>query len=181
MPARAIIEGHKSGQRGFTPVRRFAEHGFTPVRRFAEHGFTLVELMIVIVIMGLAATAVVMMMPDPRGRLRDDAERFAARVRAAHDSAIAGARPVSVWVAAGGYGFDEREQGRWHSLAEKPFRVEQWGKNVSALVADPSGRDRVIFDTTGMADRPMMVKLQRDGKSVVVRVGTNGAVRVNVR
>ncbi len=137
--------------------------------------------MIVIVIMGLAATVVVLVMPDPRGRLRDDADKFAARVRAAHDEAIAGARPVSVWVAPGGYGFDEREAGRWHTIGEKPFRVEQWGKNTTALVADPSGRDRVVFDTTGMADRAMTVRLQRDGKSMMVRVGTNGGVRVNVR
>jgi general secretion pathway protein G len=38
--------------------KRSGEAGFTRVRRSAEHGFTLVELMVVIVIIGLLATIV---------------------------------------------------------------------------------------------------------------------------
>ena len=76
-------------------------------------GFTLVELMIVIALVALASAAVVLALPDPRGRLRDDAERFAARVRAAHDLAVVEGRSVSVWVSDGGYGFDRREAGAW--------------------------------------------------------------------
>jgi len=80
-------------------------NGFSFPRRSAEHGFTLIELMIVITIIGLASAAVMLAMPDPRGRLMDEAERFAGRARAAHDSAIVEARPVSIWVSGGGYGF----------------------------------------------------------------------------
>ena len=65
--------------------------------RSAEHGFTLVELMVVIAIIGIASAAVVLMMPDPRGRLADEADQFAARVRVAHDAAILNARTTSVW------------------------------------------------------------------------------------
>ncbi|MDB5704285.1 MAG: ral secretion pathway protein GspH, partial [Sphingomonas bacterium] len=42
-----------------------------------DGGFTLVELMIVITIIGLASAAVVWALPDPRGRLRDEATHFA--------------------------------------------------------------------------------------------------------
>lgn len=154
------------------------DHGFIFSRRYAQQGFTLIELMIVITIFALASVAVVLVIPDPRGRIRDDAERFASRTRAAHDAAIVSARPVSVWVTAGGYGFDERSGGRWQALGDKGLRVAQWGKGIQAVPVAGGGRDRVVFDPTGMADQPMTVELRRDGQSMRVSVGINGAVRV---
>ena len=99
-------------------LKRSDEHGFTPVRRPAEHGFTLIELMVVITIIGLASAAVVLAMPDPRGRLSDQADRFAARVRVAHDMAILDGRTTSVWIAPGGYGFDLRTRDGWQPMPQ---------------------------------------------------------------
>ncbi|GAA0300515.1 GspH/FimT family pseudopilin [Sphingomonas oligophenolica] len=146
--------------------------------RSAEHGFTLIELMIVIMIIGLATAMVVWALPDPRGRLLDEATRFAARARAAQQVAIVDARPVSVWVSAGGYGFDQRRQGAWAAIGEKPFEVTSWGRGTSAAVANGGGRDRVMFDSTGFADRPLDVRLTRDTEAVMVHVGADGGVKV---
>ena len=132
--------------------------------------------MVVITIIGLASAVAVLSMPDPRGRLLDEATRFAARTRAAHDSAIIEARPVSVWVSPGGYGFDERAGGQWRAIAEKPLRVAQWGKGVTPSLT--SERDRVVFDTTGLADKSLDLRLSRDGESEIVRIGVDGSVRV---
>lgn len=142
-----------------------------------QRGFTLIELMIVITVVALMTAAVMLVIPDPRGRIRDDAERFAARARAAHDAAIVGARPVSVWVTAGGYGFDERAGGQWRALGDK-LRVVQWRNGIKAVPTGTGGRDRVVFDPTGMADRPLTVELRREGQSMRVLVGMDGAVRV---
>ena len=144
--------------------------------RQAERGFTLIELMVVITIIGLASAIAVLSMPDPRGRLFDEATTFAARTRAAHDSAIVEARPVSMWVSVGGYGFDMRSGGAWQPIAEKPLRVAQWGKGVTpSLTAE---RERVIFDSTGLADKPLDIRLSRDDDSEIVHIGIDGSVRV---
>ena len=142
-----------------------------------ERGFTLIELMIVVTIIGLASAVVVLALPDPRGRLRDEATQFALRARAAHDLAIVTARPVSVWVSAGGYGFDARRGGEWVSMSEKPLRVTRWSKGTEAVPAS-GGRDRILFDSTGSADRPMDVMLHRSTENLTVRIGNDGGVRV---
>ncbi|WP_330999978.1 pilus assembly FimT family protein [Sphingomonas sp. IC-11] len=138
------------------------------VRPGAARGFTLVELMIAIAVIGLASAAAVLAMPDPRGRLADEGARFATRVRAARDAAVIGGRPVSVWVTPGGYGFDERRGGQWIAIAEKPLRVSQWSEGTQAVLPE---RARVTFDTTGMADRVLVVPLRRERTRLTVMVG----------
>ena len=145
----------------------------------AERGFTLVELMVVVTIIALAAGAVAWSLPDPGGRVKDEAARFALRVRAAHDSAIVEARPVSVWVTAGGYGFDARTNGGWQPLADKPLRVERWAAGTQVTPSDPAARVRVVFDPTGLADRALDVRLQRRAARVTVQIGADGGVSVD--
>ena len=132
--------------------------------------------MVVIAVIGLASAVAVLAMPDPRGRLVDEGARFATRVRAAHDAAIVGARPVSVWVSPAGYGFDERRAGQWIAIADKPLRVAQWGEGTSATLTD---RVRVTFDPTGIADRSLVVPLRRERTRVTVTIGADGSARVD--
>lgn len=144
-----------------------------------EDGFTLVELMVVVTIIGLASAVAVLVMPDPRGRVLDEATRFALRTRAAHDSAIVEARPVSVWVTGGGYGFDRRLAGGWTPIAEKPMRVERWNDGTRASIGDTSGRLRVTFDPTGLVDRPAEIRLDRGGVAATVHIDADGSVRAD--
>jgi general secretion pathway protein H len=144
--------------------------------RTYERGFTLVELMIVVVIIGALASAVVMAIPDPRGRLIDEAQTFAARIVAARDLAIVEGRPVAVRVTARGYAFDRRQGGAWVPLSDKPFRSQPWTDGTAALVGQ-GGTIRTAFDATGQPTEPITVTLTRAGERARVTILADGGVR----
>nr|WP_254606515.1 GspH/FimT family pseudopilin [Sphingomonas bacterium] len=135
--------------------------------------------MIVLTIIGIASAAAVLAIPDRHGRLADEAYVFANRVRAAHDAAIVAGRPIAIWVAPGGYGFDERAGGRWVAMGDAALRVAQWQEGTRATIAAAGGRERLVFDDTGLADRPVDVPLVRGRYTMHVRVAVDGGVQVD--
>ena len=148
-------------------------NGFTP------NGFTLVEMMIVIAVMALLAGVVVMTVGAPGNAPSDAASRFASRLAAARDQAILTGRPVSAWVSPSGYGFDQLSEGHWQPLTRKPFDGADWGPGMSVDVASAgTSRARVRFDSLGMADQALGVRLSSDGRTAGVRVAPNGEVMV---
>ena len=144
--------------------------------RIAQQGFTLVELLVVLAIIAMAGAAVVLAIPDPRGDLRADGERFAARAHAAQDAAIIEARDMALWVSHSGYGFERREGGRWRRLDEKPFRDQAWSEGAQALVG-AAGRARIRFDVTGQIE-PLDVTLVRDDSRILIRIAADGTIHV---
>ena len=131
-----------------------------------QAGFTLVELMVVLVIIGLAAGAVVLAIPDRGGSVQEEAERFAARAKAARDGAIIEARPARLELTGAGYEVQRRERGEWQSVSRY-----EW---VGGTVVD-AGSTR--FDTTGLA-QPLFVTLRRGERVASVEIRTDGTVHV---
>ena len=147
--------------------------GVTSVRRSAEHGFTLLELMVVVTIVGLASAAVVVALPDPRGRVVDEADRFAARAKAVQDDAIVQGRPMSLRIDASGYAIERRVAGRWQAGSERLFAPVAWQQGT---LATSSGR--ATFDPTGGIAEPVTVELRRDSARVQVTLSGDGGIRV---
>ena len=118
--------------------------------------------MVVIVIIGLAAALVVLSIPERGGSLVSEAERFAARAKAARDGAILDSRAASVAVGPGGY-----EVGAAHYDWVEGTRGELSGGRES----------RIRFTATGLAD-PAQVVLRRGDRAVAVDVSEDGNVRI---
>jgi general secretion pathway protein H len=121
------------------------------------------------------SAAVILAVPDPRGDLASEAERFAARARAAQERAIMDNRPIALRVSPAGYAFEWRQQAGWQPMTEKPFLAQAWGKDVRVSVS--GGEGRVVFDATGLAD-PLQLALARGREQVGVRIGNGGTIRV---
>ena len=129
----------------------------------------------VVAILGLAAGAVVLSVPDPRPSVAADAERFAARLVRAREEAILSNRPVAVETTAAGYGFSVFDGARWSALKEGPFQTETW---TAGTIVSPSGEPmRLVFDPTGVAE-PTTLTLSREGKSR--RIAVDGAGEVSL-
>jgi general secretion pathway protein H len=142
-----------------------------------ESGFTLIELLIVLAIVGLVAAGVMIAMPDPRGRLSDEAERFAARAVAARDLAILESRPIAVRVTAQGYAFDRKQGGDWAPLPDASFRSRPWSGGTQAQVGQ-GGTIRTVFDQTGQPSAPATIVLTRGRERVRIAIAADGGVRV---
>ena len=140
-----------------------------PNRR--RRGFTLIELMVVLVILGLAAAAVVLAMPEPGGSLAAEAERFAARAKAARDTAILESRAVAVQIGRDGYEVARRREGAWQTQARY-----EWAERTAPDL--PGGAPAGIrLDSTGFAE-PARVVLRRGGDQAVIDITGDGTVHV---
>ena len=142
----------------------------------AERGFTLVELLVTMVILGLASAAVLLAIPDPQGSLREEGERLAARLAATRDAAIVGGRDMAVRFDASGYDFETRRGGTWLPADGRAFAARRWPEGTT-VTTEPA-TTRITFDATGLAT-PTVVILSRDGAAARVTVGAAGAVRID--
>lgn len=148
------------------------------------NGFSLVEMLVVLVVMGLLAGVAVLTLPGDERRLRDEAERMAARTIAARDEAIVGARPVSLVVGGAGYYFERRSDGLWEPMPGRGFDLTGWNAGTQAAVAQAAGaagpgRGRIVFDALGLASEDAAVRLVRGRARLTVRIARDGRVRID--
>jgi len=140
-------------------------------RRRGERGFTLVEMMVVITILGVLAGAVMLAIPDASGGLRGEAERFAARAKAAQEAALIDSRSVSLRVDGSGYAMARSQGGAWQEVARFGWEAG----TQPEFGTGPAGR--TVFDATGIAE-PLEVNLRRGGEVVQIVIRSDGEIHV---
>lgn len=144
------------------------------------HGFTLVELLVVLVVIGLAGTAVVLTAPGDGDLLAREAETLAARLLRAREEAVLAGRGVQVRVTRTGYDYARQDFEAWRPLHEGPFRASRFADGTRALVAasGPQARVSFAFDPIG-GNRPQAVVLEHMERRVRVSIDATGEVSVD--
>jgi general secretion pathway protein H len=145
--------------------------------RAARDGFTLVEMMVVLVIVGLLAAAVILTLPNGRLSLAQESERFAARLLRAREESLLVNRQVRVSVSSSEYRFDVRDGRDWRALDKAPFSPMAWEPDTH--VAAGEGEAAVVFEPTGQASGAEFTLGRGGANDYVVSVDIAGNVAVN--
>ncbi len=131
----------------------------------------MVELIVVITIIGLLAAAAVLAIPEANGGLTAEAERFAARAKAAQEAAIINSRATALAVDPSGYAIARSESGTWRELSR-----HGWETGTQPDFGG-SAQGRTVFDSTGLAD-PLEVNLRRGSARAQIVIGSDGEIQV---
>ena len=144
----------------------------------SEAGFTMVELMVVLFVIGLSASAVVMTVSSASRNAGSQAEQFAMRIAALRDRAVVESRPLAFWVRRSGYGFESRDGKIWRAIDTKPFTTTDWRAPLAANVQ--GGRMvRVAFDANGIPSAPVDVLLTGGQSPFRITLDETGNVDVS--
>lgn len=146
--------------------------------KLTKNGFTMVELMVVLFVIGLSASAVVMTVGAASRNAGSQAEQFAMRIAALRDRAVVESRPLAFWVRPSGYGFESRDGKTWRAMDTKPFTTTDWRAPLAANVQ--GGRMvRVAFDANGIPSAPVDVLLTGGQNPLRVTLDETGDVDVS--
>ncbi|AZC26930.1 MULTISPECIES: type II secretion system minor pseudopilin GspH [Pseudomonas] len=149
------------------------------MRVYQQQGFTLIELMVVLVIIGIASAAVgLSIKPDPLQSLRKDAERLAQLLQVAQAEARADGRSITWRANAKGFAFnryDETGQGIDDFRQDSQLRPRNWDTPSMQVRIEP--RPRLVLNAEWI-NPPLQVVLSDGQHSLQVERTAAGQLRV---
>ncbi len=150
------------------------------LKRRADRGFTLIELMVVVLIIGIALAMVAINgLPGSRDGLRYEAERVSHLLLLAREEAQIRGAPIRFEADETRYRFMIYKQGEWLPiLDDRDLRERQWASPTRIRVGRADGRTSVEFGRASV-DIPFSIFLSRE--NVVSEVFGNGLGAFEVR
>ena len=136
-----------------------------------ERGLTLVELLVVIVILGLASSLVLLNAPPSRAAVERDALRFAANVKVALDEMVMTGAAYRLVIDAAGYGFERYADGEWETEGvDRAFQRAEFDQGVLATV---EFNDAALANAQALGDeKPAEAE---EGAPTIIRLDPIGA------
>lgn len=139
-------------------------------------GFTLVELMVVLAVLALAATVVILTIPGSNARVAGEADRLAVRIAALRDLAIVEGRPMALVISPSGYAFERRENTGWIDLPGRGFDRHDWPRDVRLLEPVGGAPLRIAFDPVGLTSARTQLAIGDGDATARLSVSTTGEV-----
>jgi general secretion pathway protein H len=136
-----------------------------------EAGFSLIEMMVVLAIVSLAAGLVVVNAPGPSGQLANETDRLIRSLVAARDLALIENRTVMVEVTQTGYA--TRVASRLGPARE--VEMTPWNERTTVAAGDGRLPAIVVFDPVGLAE-PASFTLFNEGAKDGVAIATSGRI-----
>jgi len=144
-----------------------------------QQGFTLIELMVVLVIIGIASAAISLTIkPDPLHLLRKDAERLSQLLQVAQAEARADGRPITWRADAKGFGFNRRSDdgsGIETFKGDSQLRPLPWEHTPMQVSIEPG---RVLVLDAEWISPPVRVVLSDGQYSLSLQRDAAGLMRV---
>lgn len=149
--------------------------------RSGERGMTIIEVLMVVFIIGLAAGIVVLTIPQRPTQEQAAAQAFAKLVRDAQDQAILTGQPVGLDVSNTSFRLVQWRRNQWlpytrPQLLPNRLEIEQRTEQPD----QPEGWPELVFDPTGIV-QPAEFRLRGRGERIDIVLNERGEVDLVAR
>lgn len=120
----------------------------------SSNGFSLIELMIVVLIIGIATSFAVFAIDNSDDRLKTEAKRLLHMMQIAKDDAIINSRVLGIVIEENQYSFVLYKKGKWLKLESMPFRTRELSDDMTLSTLISSQNKQVTMTTLPLNTSP---------------------------